>query len=86
LITLSPEGKEKSAELIRSEIERAIEQANQAVEKHEHIQVAVILRENWSIDNGLITPSLKIKRNAVEKKYRERYLEWYGRNEAVVWE
>jgi long-chain acyl-CoA synthetase len=86
LVTLSSDGKENARESVEEEIAKAIGQTNQSAEKHEHIQVAVILRENWSIENGMMTPSLKIKRNAVEKRYRERYLEWFGRGERVIWE
>lgn len=86
LVTLSVEGREKSEQLLASEIQHTIELANKSLERHEHIQVAVILRESWSIENGLMTPSLKIKRNAVEKRYQEKYIEWVKREGKVIWD
>ena len=86
LVTLSVEGREKSESVLAREIEQTIELTNTSLEKHEHIQVAVILRESWSIENGLMTPSLKIKRNAVEKRYQGKYIEWVKREGKVIWD
>ncbi len=86
LITLSSTGRENLQQTVSAEIQKTIEAANKTLEKYEHIRVAVILQETWSIENGLMTPSLKIKRNAVEKRYQARYIEWFKRDEAVVWE
>ena len=86
LITLSSTGRETPQQVIATEIQKTIEGANKSLEKYEHIHVAVIVKESWSIDNGLMTPSLKIKRNAVEKRYQGRFIEWFKREEAVVWE
>lgn len=86
LITLSPAGREKPQQLIEAEIQKTIEHANKTLEKHEHIHAAVILQENWSIENGLMTPSLKIKRNAVEQRFQSRYIDWFSQDRVVVWE
>lgn len=86
LVTLSPAGRSKPQEMIEIEIARTIENTNMALEKHEHIKAAVILQENWNIENGFMTPSLKIKRNVVEKHYQSRYIEWFSVGAPVVWE
>ena len=33
------------------------------------VRKVAVTREKWTIDNGLITPTLKLKRNAIFKKY-----------------
>lgn len=86
LLTLSAHGRERPQDVIRTEIHRTIQQTNEGLESYEHLLMAVIVRENWSIENGLMTPSMKIKRNAVEKRYESRYMEWIQRREAVIWE
>lgn len=86
LMTLSGTGKEKSRQAIESGVHASLKTVNETLEKYEHIQAAVILQDEWNIENGLMTPSMKIKRNAVEKRYEPYYLEWYGQAKAVVWE
>jgi len=43
----------------------------------------IIVKELWLVENNLLTPSLKIKRNEIEKRYAPYYEEWYGLNGAV---
>jgi long-chain acyl-CoA synthetase len=42
---------------------------NKQLESHQKIDYLLICREAWTIDNDLITPTLKIKRNLIEQKY-----------------
>jgi long-chain acyl-CoA synthetase len=86
LLTLSEAGKERPQSEIEKEVQQAISDVNTTLEQFEHIQVAVIVRDTWSIENGLMTPSMKIKRNAIEKRYQEKYKEWISRDGVVVWE
>ncbi|MEX2231953.1 MAG: AMP-binding protein [Cyclobacteriaceae bacterium] len=86
LVTLSAVGREKSQQLVGNDLQKTIEQVNATLEKYEHIELAVILKDSWTIENGLLTPSLKIKRNAVEKIYQPNYFEWFQHDEKVIWE
>jgi long-chain acyl-CoA synthetase len=86
LVTLSAGGREKSQQLVETNLQKTIEQVNATLEKYEHIELAVVVKDNWSIENGLLTPSMKIKRNAVEKIYQPKYFEWFQHDEKVIWE
>jgi long-chain acyl-CoA synthetase len=44
------------------------------------------MKEDWTQENGLLTPSLKLKRNELERSYRIKYPHWYTRDETVIWE
>ena len=37
-----------------------------------------LLREEWSIDNGMLTPTLKLKRSVVEENYKSQIEELYS--------
>ena len=39
----------------------------------------------WDIASGLITPTLKLKRNAIEKRYASHVDEWIAMQKPVLW-
>lgn len=86
LITLSSATIGKPKEILEREMKRTIEDINKTLERYEQIKAGILLQGNWTIENGLMTPSLKVKRNAVEKLYEPRYLEWFNQDKVVVWE
>ncbi len=45
---------------------------NEAVEKHARIGALIVSSEPWTIENGVLTPTLKIKRDEVEERFGER--------------
>jgi long-chain acyl-CoA synthetase len=87
LITLDPEAIEgwakedglsysSVAELARSQevhdlIDGFVAQGNQQLERWETIKKFEILATELSVDEGEVTPSLKVRRKAVEKKYAD---------------
>ncbi|MEO1732668.1 MAG: AMP-binding protein [Pseudomonadota bacterium] len=44
---------------------------NNRLEAHEKLSHIVVAKDPWTIENGLLTPTLKIKRNLIEKKYAD---------------
>jgi long-chain acyl-CoA synthetase len=56
------------------------------VEDYEKLKKAVVMKDEWTIVNGMMTPTLKIKRNEVEKVHLPKYPAWYAMDGDVVWE
>ncbi|MFY0594383.1 AMP-binding protein [Roseivirga sp.] len=83
LVVLSELGKAKSDEELKKSISETIEGLNPSLEKYERIAKSVIMKEDWSVDNGLLTPTLKVKRNRVEAIHTSMYAEWFDAKEAV---
>jgi long-chain acyl-CoA synthetase len=86
LITLSELGKTKSKTSLCAALVATINQINSHIEKHEKIEKVIVMKEDWSIDNGLTTPTMKVKRNEIEKIYREFYKSWFENEEKVIFE
>ena len=87
LVVLSATGKAKSKEDIALSLANSLNQVNPNLESYEKLEKAVIMKEDWSIENGLLTPTLKVKRNEVEKIHIPKYPTWYHTQPGVVvWE
>lgn len=74
------------AESLAAELAELIEQVNASVDPHEQLQFGVVVKETWDIENGFLTPTMKIKRNVIEDHYSARLPEWYGARKKIVWE
>jgi long-chain acyl-CoA synthetase len=86
LSVLSELGRSKSKEEVIRSIAATLEKVNPHLESYERLASAVIMKAPWTIENGLMTPSMKIKRNEVEKIHLRNYSKWYHEEGVVVWE
>ncbi|WP_327355937.1 AMP-dependent synthetase/ligase [Streptomyces sp. NBC_01304] len=58
-------------------VQKAVDYANEAVSRAESIRKFTLVEGEFTEDNGLLTPSLKIKRHAVAAAYAEEIEELY---------
>ncbi|HAV6898666.1 TPA: AMP-binding protein [Vibrio vulnificus] len=64
---------------------RVIAKMNAELESHEQLKGVLMIKDPWSIDNDILTPTLKIKRHVLEQKYHEVGQNW-PKDKLVVWE
>ena len=69
----------RNHEALRAEIQKAVDDANEAVSHAEAIKVFRILPRDWSEATGEITPSLKVKRSVVLKEYADEIAAIYAK-------
>lgn len=62
-----------------AEIQKAVDYANEAVSRAESIRKFSLVEGEFTEDNGLLTPSLKIKRHAVAAAYEDEIEALYGK-------
>ncbi|MGB5267209.1 MAG: AMP-binding protein [Polyangiales bacterium] len=73
-------------EQVQAELEALLKQVNQEVEAFERLQFLTVVKDAWLIENGFLTPTMKMKRSMLEDTYGPRMEEWYSAGQAVVWE
>ncbi|EJF73452.1 putative AMP-binding protein [Pseudomonas sp. Ag1] len=71
---------------LQGSLERLLEEVNQVLDKHERLRQLVVVKDSWAVENGFLTPTLKIKRNVIESAYGSQFLAWSERSEAVLWQ
>jgi long-chain acyl-CoA synthetase len=62
------EGRETLEEALRNEAA----QVNESAQKHERIGAIIVTTEPWTVANGFLTPTLKLRREQVEARFGER--------------
>jgi long-chain acyl-CoA synthetase len=64
---------------LKAEIDAAVKDANKAVSQAEAIKKFSILTTDFTEDNGMLTPSLKLKRSVVMKEFGDEVESLYAR-------
>ncbi|HOM15364.1 MAG TPA: AMP-binding protein [Rubrivivax sp.] len=62
-----------------------LQQVNAELAGHEKLALIVVAAEPWSIDNGLLTPTMKIRRGRIEAAVAPSVPGWYASGAKVVW-
>jgi long-subunit acyl-CoA synthetase (AMP-forming) len=85
--TLRPRQHESSVrEQVNAELSRLLDEVNAAVADYEQLKMFVIAREPWSIENGCLTPTMKIRRGRIEKMLEPEIERWYANKQKVLWQ
>jgi long-subunit acyl-CoA synthetase (AMP-forming) len=74
---------------LRQEVEKEfgqlLDKLNAQVADYERLQMIVVAKEPWSIENGCLTPTMKIKRARIEHMAEPQMETWYVNKRKVLW-
>ena len=84
IIVLSERGKKKSRLDLLVSLKKTLDIVNLKLESYEKIHNFVVVKEDWTVENKLLTPTMKIKRNAIEKLYKNYYDVWYEGDRVLI--
>jgi long-chain acyl-CoA synthetase len=59
---------------------------NAQLDPFEQLSMIVIADGPWTVANGLVTPTLKLRRGLLEDRYQQKIDEWRVHDSVVVWE
>lgn len=91
MVVLEPETRSasKSDPQKRQEVEKELaallQTVNGELDKHEKLCGLVVISDEWTTDNGILTPTLKIRRQRVEDRYADQFESWNAQNKPVIW-
>jgi len=68
------------------ELSALLDSVNKEVEAFERLQFLVVVKDPWIIENGFLTPTMKIKRSKIEDTYSPMSEGWYDAGKRIVWE
>jgi long-subunit acyl-CoA synthetase (AMP-forming) len=70
---------------IQNELAQLLKTVNNTLADYEKLQMIVIAPEPWSIENGCLTPTMKIRRSRIEAGVAPKVEGWYAAKSAVHW-
>jgi long-chain acyl-CoA synthetase len=73
-------------EALTRSLEAHLERTNATLDPHEQLEKIVVTRDTWSIENGMLTPTMKVKRAAIEERYAGHVEAWYAERSRVLWD
>lgn len=87
LTALTPDAMQKDRAEIEKQLTADIDAVNATLEPHEKIAKCLIVKDAWTIDNNMMTPTMKVKRNQVEARYGKLLASTAeDRSSKVAWE
>ncbi|WP_412513740.1 AMP-binding protein [Shewanella indica] len=84
LVQLSEGAALQAREEVRASLKATVDAVNPNLESHETVEAVLVVKEPWTIENDVLTPTLKIKRHVLESRYASRMEGIRGAK--VVWE
>jgi len=66
---------------VQSLYEGIVEGVNRNMARFEKLKRVMLVADEFSVDNGALTPTLKLRRSVIEDRYRRQIDELYARAE-----
>ncbi|MFO1326359.1 MAG: AMP-binding protein [Rubrivivax sp.] len=90
LLMLNPDaiklaGSAEGRRQIETSLHEHLKSINATLDPHEQLDCLVLTTEPWTVDNDLVTPTFKVKRNRIEALYALHYEKWVSARKPVIW-
>jgi len=91
IVVLNPDAAARAADTgQRDQIEATLAQhlkaVNASLDPHEQLKCLVVAHSTWTVDNDIVTPTFKVKRNRIEDLYSPYYETWEQSSRGVIWQ
>jgi long-subunit acyl-CoA synthetase (AMP-forming) len=70
---------------VESELSQLLIDVNRDLADYEKLRMIVVSPQPWTIENGCLTPTMKIRRSRIESTVDAKVATWYVGNSPVIW-
>lgn len=70
---------------VESQLGQLLKDVNQQLAEYEHLRMLVVVSDPWSIENGSLTPTMKLRRSRIEASVAPQIEAWYASRGVVHW-
>jgi long-chain acyl-CoA synthetase len=85
LVVLSEIANKSDRDEVKIALKDNLKTLNPNLKSYERIKKIVVMNEPWTVDNNMLTPTMKIKRNVIEKNFANNMEKWYEEDETIIW-
>ncbi len=86
LVNTSDIGKKLTKNELIEKLENKLSSVNSNAFNYLKVSTIVICKDEWTPQNEILTPTMKIKRGNVDKMYMYKYDEWHHSDKKIIWE
>ena len=85
LATLSELGRQAPRSQVETDFLQMLARVNEPLPPHQRLARIIILPDTWSVENGILTPTLKVRRAQVHQRYSPFYEAWLDDPRPIIW-
>lgn len=85
IISLSELALEKEREQLEQSLQQSLKEMNEPLRSYEKVAHILVTEDEWTIENDMVTPTLKVKRKAVYDKYRDKFENIPKNAPKIIW-
>ena len=86
LVVLSELGLAKSKDELNESLNNTLANCNKKQENYAKVSTIIVVKDAFSVENGCLTPTLKVKRTALNDRYRDLLAGWHDHKDVVIFE
>ena len=90
LLMLNPDAMAKARDgagraALEASLAEHLSRINAQLDPHEQLDCLVVTAQAWGVENDILTPTMKVKRNKIEDVFAANYETWVGSRKKVIW-
>ena len=86
LLVVPSESAIKNKETVSKKLSNILLDVNDKLDNYKKISKIILVKDDWVPDNGMTTPTLKIKRAKIDEQFSSQYNNWEKSDKTVIWE
>lgn len=85
IVMLGADGAAESRTDLEPSLLVHLEEVNAGLDPHERLQCLAVTATPWTVENDLVTPTFKVKRDRIDQRYGDVYEEWEASGQRIIW-
>ena len=86
LLAVPSESAKDNKAAVNTKLTKTLDQINNKLDNYKKISKIIFVKEDWVPENGMTTPTLKIKRSKIDEQFSNQYSKWEKNDDKVIWE